>query len=184
MGCKFRILNLVYILLHCDVMRAFIFFRLWCVTCKGLAKPTCHKGEKKHKMTDFGKDVEEFDGWLVEMETDAHQGIGKVDNGQGHLKQEKDQLLAKLKAVEVKMEEGEGLRQTLVEIVANCEKMKQLPPESKATVFMRKNLQQAITDAKQEVLKTEEFVSGLGIIIVPVVAEEKKLKKDEVLLLI
>ena len=59
---------------------------LWCVTCKGLDEPTCHK--EKHKMTDFGKDVEEFNDWLVEWETDAHQGIAKVDNGQGHLGQE------------------------------------------------------------------------------------------------
>ena len=62
--------------------------------------------ELKHKLADFGKDVEDFNGWLIEMETDAHQGIGKVDvdHDQGHLKQEKEQLMAKLKAVEMKME--------------------------------------------------------------------------------
>ena len=143
------------------------------MTCKGLAKPTCHK--QKHKLTDFGKDVEELNGWLVEWETDAYQGIGKVDHGQGHLKQEKDQLMAKVKAVEVKMEEGQGLRQKLVEILANCEKMKQLPPATKVTVFMRKNLRHAITDAKQEVDKVDAFVNGLGI-----VTKEKKRKNDEV----
>ena len=147
------------------------------MTCKRLAKATCH--EQKHKLTDFGKDVEEFHDWLVELETDAHQGIGKVDYGQGHLAKEMQQLMAKVKAVKVKMEEGERLRQKLVEIVAHCVELKQLPPESKATVFMRKNLRQAITDTKQEVLKAEEFVNGLGF-IVPVVAEEKKLEKDEV----
>ena len=113
-------------------------------------------------MGDFGKDVGEFNDWLVEWETDAHQGIGMVDHGQGHLEQEKEQLMVKLKAVELKMEEGEGLRQKLVEIVANCEEMKQLPPATKATVFMRKNLRQAIADMKQEVKKVEEFVNGLG----------------------
>ena len=82
---------------------------------------------------------------MVEWEIGAQQGIGKVDHGQGHLAQEKDLLMAKLKAVEVKMEEGEGLRQKLIEIVANCDKMKQLPPESKATVFMMKNLRQALS---------------------------------------
>ena len=122
--------------------------------------------------------MEEFEGWLVELETDAHQGIGKVDHGQGHLEQEKEQLMAKVKVVEVKMEEGEGLRQKLVEIVANCGKMKQLPPATKATVFMRKNLRQAIADTKQQVKRVEEFVNG---IIVPF-AEEKKLEKDEVCL--
>ena len=129
-------------------------------------------------MTDFGKDVEEFNGWLVEWETDANQGIGKVDHGQGHLGQEKEQLIVKLKAVEVKKEEGQRLRQKLVEIVANCEEVKQLPPESKATVFMRKNLRQTISDTKQEVQIADEFVNGLGI-----VTKEKKRKNDEVLLI-
>ena len=42
--------------------------RFWCSV---LGKPKCH--EEKHKMTDFGKDVKEFDGWIVEMETNAKQ---------------------------------------------------------------------------------------------------------------
>ena len=74
-----------------------LFCRLWCVTCKGLAKPTCH--EQNHKVADFGKDVEELNDWLVEWEADTHQGIGKVDHGQGHLDVEKKQLMAKVKAV-------------------------------------------------------------------------------------
>ena len=65
---------------------------------------------------------------MVELETDANQGIGMVDHGQGHLAQEMDLLMAKLKAVEVKMEEGEGLRQKLIEIVANCEKIQAVAP--------------------------------------------------------
>jgi hypothetical protein len=65
----------------------------------------------------------------------------------------------------------------LVAIVANCEEMKQLPPWSKATVFMRKNLRQAIVDTKQEVEKVDESVNRLGI-----VTKEKKRKNDEVLL--
>ena len=70
-----------------------------------------------------GKAQTEFDGWLVELKT-AHQGIRKVDHG--HLEQEKEQLMVELKAVDMKMEEGERLRQKLIEIVANCEEMKQL----------------------------------------------------------
>ena len=91
--------------------------------------------------------------------------------------------MVKLKAVEVKIEEGQGLRQKLIAIVANCEKMKQLPPESKATVFMRTNLRQAIADTKEEVDKAKEFVDGIGIIVPDVVAEEKELmmEKDEVI---
>ena len=62
----------------------------------------------------------------------------------------------------------------------NCEEMKQLHPLTKAIVFMRKNLRQAIADTKQEVQKAEEFANSLGIIVPDVVAEEKKLEKDEV----
>ena len=120
---------------------------------------------ENHKTTNFGKDVEEFNGWLVEWETGTHQGIRNVDHGQGHLGQEKEQLMVKLKAVEVKMEEGERLLKKLREIMANCEEMKQLPPESKAAVFMRTNLRQAIADTKQEVKKAKEFVNGLGVIV-------------------
>ena len=89
--------------------------------------------------------------------------------------------MVKLKAVEVKMEEGEGLRQKLNEILANCEKIKQLPPATKATVFMRKNLRQAIEDTKQEVKKAKEFVNGLGIIVAVAPSEKQKGKDgDEV----
>ena len=33
-----------------------------------------------------------------------NEGIGKVDRGQGHLEQDKEQLMIKLRAVKVKME--------------------------------------------------------------------------------
>jgi len=39
-----------------------------------VAKPTCH--EQKHKTTDLAEDVEDFNDWLVEWETDAHQRRG------------------------------------------------------------------------------------------------------------
>ena len=57
---------------------------------------TVTRERKTTKLTDFGKDVEEFNGWLVdlvELETDAHQGVGKLDQGQGHLENEKEQLV-------------------------------------------------------------------------------------------
>ena len=59
-------------------------------------------------MTDFGKDVKEFDGWIVEMETDANQGVEEVGIGLGHLQEEKD--ISKLKAVNEKIEVSEGQR--------------------------------------------------------------------------
>ena len=98
-----------------------------------------------------------------------------VDHGQEHLEVEKEQLMVKLKAVEVKMEEDQGFHQNLVEIVANCEEIKQLSPATKATIFMLKNLQQAIADTKQVVQKDEEFLFD-----VPEVVEEKKLEKGDV----
>ena len=155
-------------------MECFVFYRLWCVACKCLAKPTCQ--QKEHKTTDFGQDVKEFDGWLVELKTDAHQGIGHVDQGQGNLGQQMKQLQAKMKVFEMKMEEGEGHRQKLLEIVAHCEEMKQLPPSSKATVFMRKNLRQSFADMKQQVKKAEMFVNG----IIPAEDEQVTVKEDEV----
>ena len=75
-----------------------------------MTKPKCH--EEKHKISDFGKDVKEFDGWLVEMETEANQGIGKVDKGFEHLQVEQEQLENKLKAVrEKKAGRQEGKRE-------------------------------------------------------------------------
>ena len=75
-----------------------------------MTKPKSH--EEKHKISDFGKDVKEFDGWLVEMETEANQGIGKVDKGLEHLQVEQEQLENKLKAVrEKKAGRQEGKRE-------------------------------------------------------------------------
>ena len=129
-------------------------------------------------MTDFGKDVKEFDGWIVEMETDANQGIEEVGKGLGHLQEEKEQLENKLKDVNEKMEVSEGHRQKLIEIVADCEEMKLLPSAIKASVFMRKNLRQSITDSKQEVAKAVEFVKTFSI--APVEGEKKVPEKVEV----
>ena len=126
-----------------------------------MAKPKCH--EQKHKVTDFGKDVKEFDGWIVEMETGANQGIEEVGKGLGHLQEEKEQLENKLKAVSEKMEVSEGHRQKLIEILADCEEMKLLPSATKASVFMRKNLRQSMADSKQEVAKAVEFVKTISI---------------------
>ena len=53
--------------------------------------------EQKHKLTDFRKDVEEFNDLLVEWETDPHQGFGNVDHGQGNLEKEMEKLMVKLK---------------------------------------------------------------------------------------
>ena len=142
-----------------------------------MAKPKCH--EQKHKVTDFGKDVKEFDGWIVEMETDANQGVEEVGKGLGHLQEEKDQLENKLNAVNEKMEVSEGHRQKLIEIVADCEEMKLLPSETKASVFMRKNLRQSMADTKQEVAKAVEFVKTISV--TPVEGEQKVEEKVEVI---
>ena len=141
-----------------------------------MAKPKCH--EQKHKVTDFGKDVKEFDGWIVEMETGTNQGIEEVGKGLGHLKEEEEQLENKLKAVREKMEVSEGHRQKLVKIIADCEEMKLLPSAIKASVFMRKNLRQSITDSKQEVAKAVEFVKTISI--TPEEGEKKVPEKVEV----
>ena len=141
------------------------------MACKCLAKPNCQ--QLKHKTTDFGQDVKEFDVWLVELKTGAHQGIEKVDHGQGHLEQ-------KMKQLQTKMEEGEGHRQKLLEIVANCEEMKQLAPLSKATVFMRKNLMQTFSELKQQVKNAEGFANG----VISAVTAQQVVKEEQVLTLL
>ena len=118
----------------------------------------------------LGQDVQEFDGWLVELENGAHRGIGEVELGQEHLE-------LKITQFQAKMEEGEGHRQKLLEIVANCEEMKQLPPLSKATVFMRKNLMQTFTELKQQVKKADGFANG----VISTVTVQQVVKDDQVL---
>ena len=96
-----------------------------------------------------------------------------TDYGKGLQMPGKTNLSAKSADGSAKMEEGEGHRQKLLEIVANCEELKQLPPTNKATVFMRKNLIQTITELK----KTEGFVNG----VIPAVTVQQVVKDDEVL---
>jgi len=177
-------LPLTFIYILWALMITFVLYRLWCVTCKGIAKSTCHEQRDKLKITDFGKDVLEFDTWLVELQTEAYQGLEDVDGGHGNLELKREQLQklqeqlqASLKAVEVEIEESEGFRQKLCEIVANCEEMKMLPPTSKASVFMRKNLRQAIADMKQEVQKALVFALNR----IRAIPEDKRGQPDEVL---
>ena len=127
------------------------------------AKDWPNRNAMKHEVSDFGKDVKEFDGWIVEMETGANQGIEEVGKGLGHLQEEKEELENKLKVVNEMMEVSEGHRQKLIEIIADCEEMKLLPSATKASVFMRKNLRQSMADTKQEVAKAVEFVKTISI---------------------
>lgn len=124
----------------------------WCLTCKGLAKSLCHQA--KHKVTNFMKSVEEFDGWLGEAENGVNEANGKWDQGW--------QLLNKFKAVDSLLEEFNKGKEKLYLMAATCEEMKLLPPSIKSSVFMRKNLRQTIADVKKEVQKAEEFLTRIA----------------------
>ena len=60
----------------------------------------------KHNITDLGKDLQEFDTWLVELQTKAYQGLEEVERGHGNFELKKEQHQASLKAVEVEIEES------------------------------------------------------------------------------
>lgn len=112
-----------------------------------------------HKMTDFVNDVKEFDGWLVDMEMEGNQGIGEVEKSCEHLQVKKELLENNLKAVDEQMKENQVFRGKILELIADCEGIKLLPPASKATVFMRKIVKQKMAHMK----KTVGFVKHISV---------------------
>ena len=54
---------------------------------------------------------------------------------------EQDQLRSKLNAVEAQIEENQVAKEKLHLLITHCKEMKQLPPATKATVSVQKNLE-------------------------------------------
>ena len=143
----------------------------WCLTCKELTKLLCR--QKKHKVTNFMKDVEEFDGWLDEAGNGVNEVNGKWEQGGKELlvKKEKmkkhqlnkEKLQVKMKTFDSLLEDMEKGKEKLRLISATCDEMKLLPPSTKTSVFMRKNLRQTIADVKKEKEKAEEFLKAISI---------------------
>ena len=74
------------------------------------------------------------------MECGAQEALDKRNKGEEPLLIEEDQLLSKLEAVLAQIEENKVHKKKLEAVIANCHRMKQLPPGNKATSFVRENL--------------------------------------------
>ena len=44
-------------------------------------------------------------------------------------------------------------------VIANCQKMKQLPPERKGSSFIRENLKQKLKEVKEELKMADSFLN-------------------------
>ena len=62
---------------------------------------------------------------------------------------EQDQLRSKLNAVEAQIEENQVAKEKLHLLITHCKEMKQLPPATKATVSVRKNLEKKLEEVKE-----------------------------------
>lgn len=150
--------------------------RLWCVTCDKLVEPSCH--EETHKVTNFVKHIEELNGLLIGMKTEANKSIEEVDRGCGNLHEqlgqllkEKEELKNKLQALGEKLEEAECCRKKLRELLTECEDINLLPDETKATASVRESVGKKIVDLKKEGENIEEFLKRITI-----VPEEQKVE--------
>ena len=110
-------------------------------------------------MRDFLVEVEEFDDWLREAESGVNEADNKLNQGWADLLLEKKKQDTKLKVV--LLEEAVKGKKRLQLLSGTCEKMRLLPAESKATVFMRNNLKQVMKVVKNEVKEVEEFLYHL-----------------------
>ena len=131
------------------INKHFKISRFWCEKCKGLSSPLCQ--QKKHKLTDFLiKEAEEHDTLVVKVESGAQEALDKRNEGEKPLVIEQDQLQAKLDAVKAKIKENRVHKEKLMAVIANCQKMKQLPHERKGSSFIRDNLKQALKEVEEE----------------------------------
>ena len=107
-------------------------------------------------MRDFLIEVEEFDDWLRKAESGVNEADNKLNQGWADLLLEKKKQDTKLKVA--LLEEAVKGKKRLQLLSATCEKMRLLPAESKATVFMRNNLKQVMKVVKNEMKEDEEFL--------------------------
>ena len=134
-----------------------LFNRFWCETCDTFSKSSCN--QEKHKIIDLiSKDVEEHDALVVQVENGAQEALDKRNEGEEPLAIEEEQLQAKLDAVKAQIKENKVHKEKLMEVVAKCKKMKQLPPARKATAFIRKNLEKTLEEVKEELKMANEFL--------------------------
>ena len=51
-------------------------------------------------------------------------------------------------------------------VIANCQKMKQLPPERKGSSFIRENLKQKLKEVNEELKMADSFLNRTNIKVV------------------
>ena len=118
-------------------------------------------------MTDFlAEDVEEHDTLVVQVESGAQEALEKRNEGEEPLVIEEDQLQAKLDAVKAQIKENRVHKEKLLVVIANCQKMKQLPAASKATKSLWKNLKEMQKEVKEEGLLADNFLKQITTKIV------------------
>ena len=76
--------------------------------------------------------MEECDGLVVQLDSGAQEAIGKREEGEILLVVKRDQLRTRLNAVEAQIEENRVAKEKLLAVVADRQKMKLLPPVSRA----------------------------------------------------
>ena len=67
-------------------------------------------------------------------------------------------MQAKLDAVKAQIKENRIHKEKLLAVIANCQKMKQLPAASKATKSLWKNLKRMQKEMKEEVEQADNFL--------------------------
>ena len=67
-------------------------------------------------------------------------------------------MQAKLDAVKAQIKENRIYNEKLTAVIANCQKMKQLPVASKATKSLWKNLKRLQKEMKEEVEQADSFL--------------------------
>ena len=92
------------------------------------------------------------------MESGAQEALDKRNEGEGPLVVEFDQLQAKSDAVKAQIEENKIHKEKLMAVIAYCQRIKQLPPTSKATAFERKTLEKNLKEVMEEVKMADDFL--------------------------
>ena len=99
---------------------------------------------------------------VVEVKSRAQEAIGKREEGEKPLVVEQDHLRTRLIVVEAQIEKNQVAKGKLIKlklvVVVHFKGMQLLPPVSKTTEFMRKNLEKKLKEVKEEVQLAEQFL--------------------------
>lgn len=132
---------------------------MWCKTCNDLPNPVCN--QENHDITDIlSPEVQEVNSMLDEVENGAEASLNKRGEEERPLLAEQDQLKAKLKAVEAQVKENEDCKERLChQIVVQSKKLKLLSAAKKATVFVKKNVEEKLKEVKEQAKLAEQFTA-------------------------